>query len=174
MSADPAELMFYREMTADTFFEEAEKLGVAIEELQDEETYDQVFYSCLVNIRTETARAVAKGLNIPITDDQANAIARNSLVPEVSSEPVPLTPEEREIADTLYYHAIKAAAARHGETIEDAVARLEAKKMTRTGERGLTLLQKLGRNSGCLAVLAALLLGTISATALVVWIFRTQ
>jgi len=172
MSADPAELMFYREMTADTFFEEAEKLGVSVEELQDEETYDQVFYSCLVNIRVETAKAVAKSLNIAITDDQANAIARNSLVPEVSTEPVPLTPEEREIADTLYYHAIKAAAARHGESIEDSVARIEAKKMTRTGERGLTLFQKFGRTSGCLVVIAVLLLGTASAAASVACICR--
>ena len=168
MNVDPAELMFYKDMTTDRFFEEAERLGFSLEDLQDEDTHDHVFYSCLVNIRTETASAVAASLDIPLTEEQACAIARNSLVPEVSVEPARLQPQEREIARELYYHAIKAAAARHGESIADSTARIEAKRMVTTGERGLTVLQKMSRACGCQLVAAMLTFGAGFASSAVV------
>ncbi len=156
MSADPSQLIFYKDMTTDRFFEEAERLGVALDELRDEETHNRVFQSCLVRVRTETAKAVAAELDLAVTDEQAAAIARNSLVPEIVPAPARLKPEERKIAAELYFHAIKAAAARHGETIKDRTARAEARRMVVLGERGLSTVQKLSRSAGCLAVLGML------------------
>ncbi len=166
MSADPAELIFFQEMSTDKFFDEAKKLGYELDQLQDEEIHNHIFYTCLVNLRTVTAKTVAVGLGIEITDEQATAIGKNSLVPEVSLDPVPLSPVEREIAKVLYYNAIKAATARHGTTIKDRAARMEARRMVRTGEKGLTWTSKLTRASGCLVVVALLTLGTgLSAAA---------
>ena len=166
MSADPAELIFFQEMTTDKFFDEAKDLGYDLDQLQDEETHNHIFYTCLVKLRAVTAKTVAAGLGIEITDEQATAIGKNSLVPEVSLDPAPLGQEEREIAEVLYYNAIKAASVRHGSTIKDRSARAEARRMVRTGEKGLTRIGKLTRASGCLVVVAVLTLGTgLSATA---------
>jgi len=155
MSADPAELIFFHEMTPEKFFQEAERLGVPLEGLQDHEVRNRVFHSCLVAHRAETTKAVAASLNLSITEDQATAIARNSLVPEVLPEPAPLTPEERTLAAELYFHAIRAAAIRHGTAITEKAARAGARKMIRLGERGMTAMQKLGRGAGCLVMLGA-------------------
>ena len=83
--------------------------------------------------------------------------SRNSLVPNVLSEPAPLTPEERVIAEQLYFHAIRAAAACQGEAISDRSARAVAKKMIRGGERGLTTMGRLSQGLGCLVVLGGML-----------------
>ena len=166
MSADPAELIFFQEMTTDKFFDEAEDLGYELDQLQEEETHNRVFYTCLVKLRAATAKTVAANLGIEITDEQATAIGKNSLVPVVALDPAPLSPEERRIAEVLYYNAIKAAVARHGSTIKDRTARVEARRMVRNGERGLTWTGKLTRASGCLIVVAVLTLGTgLSAAA---------
>ena len=155
MSADPAELIFFHEMTPEKFFQEAERLGVPLGDLQDHVVRNRVFHSCLIAHRAETTKAVAAGLSLPITEDQATAIARNSLVPDVLPEPAPLTPEERTLAVELYFHAIHAAAARHGTAITEKAARAGARKMIRLGERGLTAMQKFSRAAGCLVVLGA-------------------
>ena len=155
MSADPAELIFFREMTPEKFFQEAERLGIPLEGLQDHEVRNRVFHSCLIAHRAETTKAVAAALNLPITEDQATAIARNSLVPDVLPEPAPLTSEERTLAAELYFHAIAAAAARHGTAVTESAARAGAQRMIRLGERGMTAVQKLGRAAGCLVMLGA-------------------
>ena len=129
MKADPAQLIFFEELTTDRFFEEAEARGVPLEQLQDEDIYDRLFYACLVDIRAKTAREVAEAIGIDVTEEQAESIARNSLVPEVVLDPAPLTPEERKIAAELYYLAVKAAAARHNMPCDDKEARAAAKKM---------------------------------------------
>jgi hypothetical protein len=156
MGADPAELIFFREMTPEKFFAEVDQLGLSLEDLRDQPTHDRVFRSALVRFRAESAKAVAADLKLLITDEQALAIARNSLVPEVIADPAPLTTDERALAHELYFHAIKAAVARQGRTVSDRVARGDARKMVRAGERGLTRLQRLGRAAGCLVVLAVL------------------
>jgi hypothetical protein len=148
MNADPAELIFFHEMTPEKFFDEVNRLGIPEERLLNQEVHDQVFCSCLTKIRAETAKAVATSLNVAITDEQAWAIARHSLVPEVLPEPAPLTSDQRDIARELYYHAIKAAVARHGGSITERAARANAKKKVREGERGLTWLQKFTRAIG--------------------------
>lgn len=166
MSADPAELIFFQEMTTDKFFDEAEDLGYELDQLQDEDAHNHVFYTCLVKLRAATAKTVAADLGIEISDEQATAIGKNSLVPEVALDPAPLSPEERQIAEVLYYNAIKAAVVRHGSTINDRSARAEARRMVRTGEKGLTWTRKLTRATGCLVVVAVLTLGTgLSAAA---------
>lgn len=149
ISADPAELIFLHEMTPEKFFDEVNRLGIAEEDLLDQDVHDQVFSSCLTKIRAETAKAVATSLNLAITEEQAWAIARHSLVPELSPEPAPLTPDQRDLAQELYYHAIKAAVAHHGGSITERAARANAKKKVREGERGLTWLHKLTRTVGC-------------------------
>jgi hypothetical protein len=154
MSADPAELIFFHELTPERFFDEVNRLGIPEQDLLDQEVHDRVFRSYLIKVRTQTAKAVAGKLNLPITESQAEAIAHNSLVPNVLPEPAPLTPQERDIAQQLYYHAIKAAVTRHGGTITEKEARSGAKKMLRDGERGLTTLLKLSRAVGCLIVVA--------------------
>ena len=165
MTADPAELIFFREMTPELFFDEAQRLGISTENLQDKQARDQVLHNCLTEIRTRTAREVAAELGISISEDQALLIARHSLVPEVRREPVRLGPEDRRIAEELYFHAIKAAMARHGTSITDGVARSDARKMVRAGERGLTRWQKMFRASGCLVMLGAFALGTAATLA---------
>ena len=173
MLADPAELMFYQEMSTERFFDEADRLGISLDELRDERTHDWVFYCCLVALRAETAEAVANRLGMSITAEQAQNIARNSLVPEIATGPAPLSAEERRLAEELYFHAIKAASARHGETIADDVARAEALRMVVTGERGLTRVQRFSRACGCLVLLGMILSAgsTLAAglVALVVW-----
>jgi hypothetical protein len=159
MNADPAELIFFHEMTPEKFFDEVNRLGIPQEDLLDEEVHDQVFRSCLIQVRTETAKAVAAKLNVPITEEQARAIACNSLVPEVLREPAPLAPDQRAIALELYYHAVKAAVAGHGGSITERAARAKARQMVRDGERGLTRLRRISRAVGCLVVLGALGLG---------------
>lgn len=163
MRADPAELILFGEMSPDLFFEEAEAQGIPPERLKDEETHNRVFHRCLIKIRKATAKAVASELGIPITDDQAHAIARNSLTPEVMDQPAPLAAEERAIAKVLYFHAVKAAVARQGISIKDRAARAEAHRMVTAGERGLTSLQKFSRASGCLVMAGMLALGAASA-----------
>jgi Flp pilus assembly CpaF family ATPase len=152
MKSKPEELLFFKNMTSQRFFDEAKALGVTAEELADEETHDVVFNACLINIRTETAKQVAEELDIPITDDQARAIAVNSLVPQVISQPAPLTHDQRKIAKELYFHAVKAAVSSNNGTISDRNARADASRMVKTGERGLTTMYKLLNASGCLIV----------------------
>lgn len=159
MHTDPAELILFGKMTPDLFFEEAEELGVPLEKLKDEETHNRVFHGCLIKVRQATAKAVAADLGIPITDDQARSIARNSLTPEVMAEPAPLASDERAIAQELYFHAVKAAVTRQGRSIKDRTARAEASRMISAGERGLTSLQKFSRASGCLVVVALFAVG---------------
>jgi hypothetical protein len=150
-------------MSPQLFFEEAEAQGIPLERLKDEETHNRVFHHCLLKVRKATAQAVASELGMPITDDQARAIARNSLTPEVMAEPAPLRAEERAIAKVLYFHAVKAAVARQGISIKDRTARAEAQRKLTAGERGLTSLQKLSRASGCLVMVGMLALGAASA-----------
>ena len=69
MNADPAELIFFQQMTTDRFFDEAKDLGYELDELQDEETYNHIFYTCLVKLRSATAKSVAGELGIEITDE---------------------------------------------------------------------------------------------------------
>jgi hypothetical protein len=171
---DPAELIFFREMTADKFFQEAERLEIPLPNLRDQETYSRVFRCCLTKVRTDTAKALAASLNIPVTDEQAEAIARNSLVPEVFPEPAPLAAEERAIAAELYFHAIKAAGTRYGSVITDKAARGIAKKMVRDGQRGLTPLRKLSRAAGCLVVVAVAGLATALALVSAAWALGTS
>jgi hypothetical protein len=155
MSEDAAELIFFQEVTPDKFFQEAERLGIPKEELVNPGTKNRVFHSCLVNHRTLTAKAVAARLGLSISDEQALSIARNSLVPGVHSEPAPLSADERAIAEELYREAISTAAARQGASITEKDARVNARKMIRQGERGLTVAQKAGRAVGCLVMLSA-------------------
>lgn len=159
MGADPAELIMFRDMTPERFFSEVDELGVSLEELRDQPTHERVFRAALVRFRADTVKEVAAELELPITDEQAQAIARNSLVPDVISEPAPLTTDQRALAQELYFHAIKAAMSRQGRTVNDRLARNDARKMVRAGERGLTWLQRLSRASGCLTVLAVLASG---------------
>jgi len=161
MKADPAELIFFREMNTDLFFEEAKKQGVPVEQLDDTNVHNRLFHSCLVQVRARTAKAVAEELEISITEDQAISIARNSLVPDVSAEPAPLTPQEREIAGELYYHAILAATSRHGMQVKEKMARAGAKRMIARGERGQTFFQRVGHSVGCLVVLGMVTFGTM-------------
>jgi hypothetical protein len=158
-TVDPAELIFFRELTPERFFDEAQRQGVSAEKLRDIEVHNQVFSRCLVNIRAEIAKAVASALSIPISDEQAVAIGRNSLVPDVLPEPAPLDAAECALAEELYFHAIKAAVARYGNAMTDKVARANAKKMVRAGQRGFTRMQKLRGAVGCLVVLAVAGLG---------------
>lgn len=160
MSADPAELIFFGDMSSQAVFDEAEQLGLSAESLDDGPTRQRVLHSRLLRIRTATAKSVAAGLGIEITDQQAGAIARNSLVPEVCADPAPLNPREREIAEELYYHAIKAAVARHHGTIAERAARSGARKMAAAGERGRTKLHRITRATGCLLVAAAIALAS--------------
>ena len=162
MSSDPAELIFFRELSSQAVFDEAKRLGVSQESLEDEQTRQRVLHSRLLRIRTETAKAVAAGVGIAITEEQARSIARNSLVPEVCAEPASLSVEERSIAEELYFHAIKAAVARHEGTITDKAARSGAKKMIAAGERGRTKVQRIGRATGCLVLVATIGLVTSS------------
>lgn len=162
MVTEPAELILFGQKCRDAFFQEAEKLGIPLEDLKDEETRNRVFRSCLIRVRKATAKAVAAELGIPITDNQAHSIARNILTPQVMADPAPLAPEERAIAEELYFHAIKAAVARQGSSIKDRAARAEAHRRVAAGERGLTSLQKLSRASGCLVVAGMLVLGAAS------------
>ena len=173
MSADPAELIFFQQMTPEKFFQEAERLGIGQEQLRDPAVRDRVFHDSLIAHRAETAKAVAADLNIPITDAQAQAIARNSLVPEVLAEPAPLTPDERTIAAELYYRAILAAAARHGAAVTEESARNDAQRMIRFGERGLTALQKFSRSAGCLVMLGMFAAGSGLIACTVVWLVAT-
>jgi hypothetical protein len=163
MRIDPAELILFGKMSPELFFEEAQTQGIPLEELKDEETHNRVLHGCLVKVRKAAAMAVAAELGMPITDEQACSIARNSLTPEVMAEPAPLGRQERAIAKVLYFHAVKAAVARQGIRINDRLARAEARRMVTAGERGLTSLQKLSRASGCLLVAAAFALGVFSA-----------
>jgi len=156
MSADPADLIFYGRMTPERFFAEAERLGIAEEELHDQPTYDRVLAESLIAVRAETAQGVAADLGVPIGDGQARNIARNSLVPDVLPGPAPLTPEERAVATELYYRAVRAAAARNASRVAERAARAAAQRMVRDGERGLTRLHQLARNAGCLVVLGVL------------------
>ncbi len=162
MHSDPAELILFGEMSPKRFFEEAHELGIPQDHLKDEETYNRVFRDCLIKVRKATAQAVAADLGIPITEDQAYSIARNSLTPEVSAEPAPLATEDREIAKVLYFHAVKAAVARQGSSIPDRAARAEARRMVTVGERGLTGLQRFSRVSGCLMLAGMFALGAAS------------
>jgi hypothetical protein len=153
MSADPAELIFFQQMTPEKFFQEADRLGIGQDQLRDPGIRDRVFHDSLIAHRAETAKAVADNLHLPITDEQARSIARNSLVPEVLDKPAPLNADERRIAAELYYHAILAAAARHGVAVTEESARNDALRMIRFGERGLTAIQKFSRSAGCLVML---------------------
>lgn len=153
MSADPAELVVLRHMTNERFFAEAERLGIGDEQLRDPDTYDHVFRCSLVRYRAETVAVVAESLGIPITEEQAQAIGRNSLVPTVIGEPAPLSGGERIIAAELYYHAIKAAAERLGQRLSERSARSAARRMVRRGERGPSLFDRCSQAVGCLATL---------------------
>jgi hypothetical protein len=163
MRTDPAELILFGKMSPHLFFQEAEELGIPVQNLKDEEPHNRVFRSCLIKIRKATAKAVASELGIPITDHQAHSIARHSLTPEVTDEPAPLAADERAIAKVLYFHAVKAAVARQGGSIKDRAARAEARRMVIAGERGLTSLQKFSRASGCLVLAGMFALGVASA-----------
>ncbi len=163
MGADPAELILFRDMTPERFFSEVDELGVSVEDLHDQPTHERVFRAALVRFRTETAKAVAADLQLPITDEQAEAIARNSLVPDVIPDPAPLTTDQRALAQELYFHAVKAAMSRQGRAVNDRLARSDARKMVRAGERGLTWLQRLSRTAGCLVVLTVLAAGAAVA-----------
>jgi len=167
MPTDPAELILFGEMSPDRFFREAEELGIPAEDLKDEQTHNRVLHRCLIRVRSNTAQAVAAELDMPITDEQARAIAQNSLTPDVMAEPAPLDRETRRIATELYYHAVKAAVTRQGNVIKDRTARAEAQRMVAAGERGLTGLQRFCRASGCLLVFGVLGLGAASALAAV-------
>ena len=162
MHTDPAELILFGEMSPQRFFHEAEDLGIPRDALRDEETRNRVFRGCLIRVREETAKGIAADLGIPITDDQAHSIARNSLTPEVIAEPAPLASKDRKIAKVLYFHAVKAAVARQGSSIRDRAARAEAHRMVTAGERGLTGMQKFGRASGCLVLAGMFALGAVS------------
>ena len=153
MSVDPAELIFFGEMNPKAFFEQAKRMGVPTRQLEDKPTRDHVWRSCLQEIRVATVQGVAGRLGISLTEDQTRTIAAHSLVPEVNLDPVSLSDEEREKAEELYYHAVKAAVARHGRTITEKAARADARKMIFTGERGLTRVQRMCRKGGCLVVL---------------------
>lgn len=159
MPTDPAELILFGEMSPGRFFEEAKRLGIPPHHLRDQETHNRVLHDCLINVRKATAKAVAAELGIPITDEQAFSIARNSLTPQVMADPAPLAPEERAIAEELYFHAIKAAVGRQGESIKDRAARTQAHRMVAAGERGLTTLRRISRASGCLVVACMVALG---------------
>jgi hypothetical protein len=163
MPTDPAELILYGKMSPELFFEEAQRLGIPAGDLKDAGVHNRVLHGCLVKVRKDTAKALASDLGLPITEDQAYRIARNSLTPEVMEEPAPLGSEERAIARVLYFHAVKAAVARQGSHIKDRIARAEARRMVLAGERGLTSLQRLSRASGCLVMLGLLTLVAISA-----------
>ena len=173
MRTDPAELILFGSVSAGLFFEEAEELGIPLKTLKgDGEIHNRVLHGCLIKARKATAKAVAAELNMAITDDQADSIAKNSLTPEVMAQPAPLAAEERAIAKVLYFHAVKAAVARQGISIKDRAARAEAQRILTAGERGLTSLHKISRASGCLVVAAVLALGAastlLSAVALLV------
>jgi len=161
MSADPAELIFFRDITPEKFFQEAQHLGIAQEGLLDHAIRQQVFHACLIRHRTETVKAVAGGLNLPITDDQAQAIAHNSLVPGVLPDAAPLDAAEQSLAAELYYQAIRSAAACQGAGISEKQARAAARKMIRLGQRGLTAAQRFGRAAGCATVLGLVLSATV-------------
>ncbi len=148
--SDPAELIFYGGLSPQAIFDEAQQLGIPAESLRDNAIRRRAMHSCLVKIRTATARAVAAQLDVAITPQQAQAIARNSLAPQVSPDPVPLDPPQRAIAEKLYAHAIQAALASHGESITDAEAQSNAREMVAAGERGLTRWQRLRRAVGWL------------------------
>jgi len=156
---DPADLIYYGRMTPERFFAEAQRLGVDEQSLRDPAVYDRVLVSCLISVRAETAQQLAAELNLPITAEQAENIARNSLVPDVLPGPAPLNPEERKLAVCLYSKAIMAAVTRQNCTITEEEALIGAEKMVRAGERGLTRIQKLARSAGCLLVLV--LLGSV-------------
>jgi hypothetical protein len=158
MSADPAELIFFREITPERFFQEAERLGVGKADLLDHAKRDDIFHACLLSHRIQIVKNVAADLKLAIVDDQTRSIARNSLTPGVLPDPAPLTAAEREIAAELYYRAIRAAADRQGTAISEKSARTGARKMIRMGERGLTEMQKLGQSAGCLIMTAAIAL----------------
>lgn len=163
MSSDPAELIFFGEINSEAVLDEAQRLGISAESLQDAQIRRRVVHSRLIRLRTQTAKNVAAGLGITITEEQAGAIAENSLVPDIRAEPAPLDGQARAIAEELYFHAIKAALARHEGHITDKKARADARKMVAAGERGRTTLQRISRAAGCLVVVALTALGTASA-----------
>ena len=136
MTADAAELITYSQLTVDCFFAEADRLGVPADALRDTKTYNQVLESCMTRLRAEVAQAVAERLNLRLTPAQAETIARHSLVPSVSPQPVRLTPEEARLAEALYIEAVKAVMARQGEEIGDAKARQTALALVRDGQIG--------------------------------------
>ena len=175
MTADPAELIFFGEMNPKVFFEQAKRMGIPTRQLEDKSTRDHVWRCCLQEIRVETVREVASRLGISLTEDQTRTIAAHSLVPEVNLDPVSLTDEEREKAEELYYHAVKAAVARQGQTLSEKTARADAQKMILVGENGLTRIQRTCRKAGCLVVLGMFSLGAGSMLgAMVVAVGRLQ
>jgi hypothetical protein len=115
---------------------------------------------------------VAAALNLTVSESQAQAIALNSLVPEVFPEPAPLAPDERALAEELYFHALKAAVAREGRLLSERMARAAARRLVRHGEKGLTLVRRLARAVGCLVVLGAVGLAGSLVLLAAVWLSR--
>ena len=131
MTADAADLITYSQLTVDCFFAEADRLGIANEALRDTATYNRVLESCITRLRAAVAQGVAERLSLVLTPAQAETIARHSLVPSVSAQPVRLTPEESRLAEALYFEAVKAVMAKQGEDLDDGKARQAARTLVR-------------------------------------------
>jgi hypothetical protein len=105
-----------------------------------------------VMARVRLAKIMAEDLGTPISDTEAISIAKNRHASStINSDPVPLTPRERAIAEEIQFHAWTAEAYANGTAGFDA--RGMAKHMVAVGERGTR------RSTGCLPVILALGIG---------------
>jgi hypothetical protein len=154
---DPADLLKFGPSTQADVFDEAKRLGIPLEKMNEPANLDAVTLSRLVTIRAQNVRAICDLRQIAVSEEQARRIAKNTLVGhEYYSKGVPLTAEERAIAEEVRFESLVAFVKRHGGNLTEELLnalRRDARRLVEFGENGLTILHKIGDASGCFSSL---------------------
>lgn len=133
-------------MTSGFFESEVKRLGVPISAVKESAVQAQITENWFVILRTRRVKAICHQLHMTISEEQARNIAKNSLVShEWFSTGVPLSLAERMIAIEIHYQAQKVSLEKDGVELSDDEQRNEARRAIAFGEKGITILHKIGK-----------------------------
>lgn len=146
-SMDLAELFDVSlKISVDFMVLECQRLGFPLSAIQESRVQDLITQNWILGQRIHKVNLQCQNLGIPVLEEQALNIAKNSLVShEMFSTGVPLSPDERVIAIEIHYQAQKRSLEKDGVFASENDQRSDSQRSIAFGEKGITTLHKIGK-----------------------------
>jgi hypothetical protein len=144
---DPADVFdLDGKITGEFIFYELERLGLPLSAMQNPSVQKVISDNWVVEQRADRIGLLCQQLWITTNDDQLRSIAKCSLVShEMFPEGMRLSTEERLIATEVQYHALKSFSIKKGYQMSEDSLRTDAANTVAFGEKGITVLHKIGK-----------------------------